>query len=186
MRGLCSLIWFAIAGSFRSRAALQIEILVLRHQINVLRRRSPKRLPFGALDRLIFAGLCGLAPKVLDALAIVRPETVVRWHRAGFRLYCLSRYPESMNSTFTISIPGARQQQAFAVARRSLITDLSAELQNLCGAHLNFGTKLNAASSSAGKSASQMRPPRCLRLETIGRYDPDEDEFEANTQSLKA
>jgi len=93
MRSLCSLIWFAIAGSFRSRAALQVEILVLRHQLNVLRRRSPKRPSFGVLDRLIFAGFYGLAPKVLDALAIVRPETVVGWHRAGFRLYwrCKSR-----------------------------------------------------------------------------------------------
>jgi len=39
------------------------------------------------MDRLIFAGLYGLAPKVLSALAIVRPETVIRWHRTGCRLY---------------------------------------------------------------------------------------------------
>src|SRR6202161_3027326 len=43
-------------------------------------------------DRLIFAGLYRLAPKVLGALAIVKPETVVRWHRAGFRLYWRWRY----------------------------------------------------------------------------------------------
>ena len=61
--------------------------MVLRHQLNVLRRKSSKRPTFGSIDRLIFAGLYGLAPKVLSALAIVRPETVIRWRRAGFRLY---------------------------------------------------------------------------------------------------
>ncbi len=42
---------------------------------------------FGMLDRLIIAGLYRLAPKVLGALAIVKPETVIKWHRAGFRSY---------------------------------------------------------------------------------------------------
>jgi len=60
---------------------------VLRHQLNILRRKSPKRPTFGSIDRLIFAGLYGLAPNALSALAIVRPETVIRWHRAGFRWY---------------------------------------------------------------------------------------------------
>jgi hypothetical protein len=81
------MIWCGLIGFFRSQASLQAEILVLRHQLNVLRRKSPKRPTFANIDRLIFAGLYGLAPKVLSALAIVRPETVVRWHRAGFRLY---------------------------------------------------------------------------------------------------
>jgi hypothetical protein len=52
---------------FRSRAALQAEILILRHQLNVLRRRSPKRAAFSNIDRLVFAGLYGLVPHVLDA-----------------------------------------------------------------------------------------------------------------------
>jgi len=55
---------------FRSRAALQAEILVLRHQVNVLRRRSPKRVAVGNIDRLVFAGLYRLVPEVLDALKI--------------------------------------------------------------------------------------------------------------------
>ena len=46
-----------------------------------------KRRPFGAVDRLILGGVCGLFPKSYDALAIVRPDTIIRWHRAGFRLY---------------------------------------------------------------------------------------------------
>ena len=53
----------------------------------MLRRKSPQRLTFSSIDRLVFAGLYRLAPGVLDALKIVRPETVIRWHRAGFRAY---------------------------------------------------------------------------------------------------
>jgi hypothetical protein len=59
----------------------------LRQQIIVLRRTAPKKQTFGAIDRLVFVGLYRVFPRVLDALAIVRPGTVVKWHRAGFRLY---------------------------------------------------------------------------------------------------
>jgi hypothetical protein len=87
MREVYSLIWLALVGAFRSRVSLEAENTILRHQLNVLRRQSPKRPTFGMLDRLIFAGLYRLAPKVLGALAIVKPETVIKWHRAGFRSY---------------------------------------------------------------------------------------------------
>jgi transposase InsO family protein len=87
MREVCSLIWLALVGAFRSRVSLEAENTILRHQLNVLRRKSSKRPTFGMLDRLIFAGLYRLAPKVLGALAIVKPETVIKWHRAGFRSY---------------------------------------------------------------------------------------------------
>ena len=87
MINLCRLIWFAFVGLFRSRASLEAEFLVRRHQLNILRCKSPKRPTLGSIDRLVFASLYGLAPGVLNALAIVRPETVIRWHRAGFRLY---------------------------------------------------------------------------------------------------
>ena len=87
MREACSLVWLALVGLFRSRASLEAEILILRHQLNIQRRQSPKRLNFSTLDRLIFAGLYRLAPSVLGGLAILKPETVIRWHRAGFRSY---------------------------------------------------------------------------------------------------
>src|SRR3984893_520215 len=87
MPGVCSLIWLALVGAFRSRVSLAAENTILRHQLNVLRRKSPKRPTFGTLDRLIFASLYRLAPQVLGALAIVKPETVIKWHRAGFRSY---------------------------------------------------------------------------------------------------
>jgi hypothetical protein len=85
MRDVCSLIWLALIGLFRSRASLQVEILMLRQQLKLLRRKSPQRLGFTSIDRLVFAGLYRRAPGVLDALKIVRPETVIRWHRAGSR-----------------------------------------------------------------------------------------------------
>ena len=85
MREVCSLIWLALVGAFRSRALLEAENTILLHQLKVA--AEPKRPTFGMLDRLIFAGLYRLAPKVLGALAIVKPETVIKWHRAGFRSY---------------------------------------------------------------------------------------------------
>jgi hypothetical protein len=87
MGDLCRLIWCAVVGLFWSRAALQTEILVLRHQLNVLRRKSRKQIVFSNVDRWVFARLYRLDPNVLNALKILRPETVIRWHRAGFRSY---------------------------------------------------------------------------------------------------
>ena len=87
MRDMCSLLWCALVGLFRSRASLEAEILLLRHQLNILQRKSPKRMAFTDVDRLVFARLYHLAPGVLNALKIVKPETVIRWHRAGFRAY---------------------------------------------------------------------------------------------------
>ena len=87
MSDLCRLIWCALIGLFRSRAALEVEILVLRHQLNVLRRKSPKRVALRSIDRLLLVGLYRLAPGVLEAMKIIRPETLLRWHRAGFRAY---------------------------------------------------------------------------------------------------
>jgi len=60
---------------------------VLRHQLNVVRRKSPKRVALSSIDRLLLVGLYRLVPGVLDALKIIRPETLMRWHRAGFRAY---------------------------------------------------------------------------------------------------
>ena len=82
MIDLCKLIWCAVAGLFRSRAALEAEILVLRHQLNVLRRKSPGRLAFSSIDRLVFAGMYALAPNILDALKIVQRQSRGRAFRA--------------------------------------------------------------------------------------------------------
>ena len=65
--------WTALTRLFRSRRRLEAEILVLRQQINVLRRKSPKRFVFRTFYRLVFVGLYRLAPGIVDALAIVQP-----------------------------------------------------------------------------------------------------------------
>jgi hypothetical protein len=62
MSDLFRLIWGALIGLFRPRAALEAEILVLRHQLNVLRRKSSKRVALSTIDRLLLVGLYRLAP----------------------------------------------------------------------------------------------------------------------------
>ena len=86
MFNLCRLVW-ALVGWLRSRASLEAENLALRHQLNILRRRSPKKPTLGNIDRLVFAGLYRSDPGILGALTIIKPETLIRWHRAGFRRY---------------------------------------------------------------------------------------------------
>jgi hypothetical protein len=78
---------------FKSRRRLEAEILVLRHQLNVQRQRAPRQSRMRWADRALFIWLYRRCPRVLDAVTIVRPETVVRWHRMGFAAYwrCKSR-----------------------------------------------------------------------------------------------
>ena len=87
MSDLIRLILAFLVDLFRSRAALEAEVLVLRQQIIVLRRGRPTRLTFLAVDRLVLGWVCRVFPDARDALAVVRPEAVLRWHRAGFRSY---------------------------------------------------------------------------------------------------
>src|ERR1700716_1379248 len=76
----------ALSSVFKTRAALQLENLALRHQLGVLHRsvKKPKLTP---LDRLLWAWLCGVWADWRCALIVVRPETVIAWHRKGFRLF---------------------------------------------------------------------------------------------------
>jgi hypothetical protein len=63
MRDVISLIWVALVGLFQSRVSLEAEILALRHQLNVLPRKSPKKLTFTSMDGLVFVGLYLCVPK---------------------------------------------------------------------------------------------------------------------------
>jgi hypothetical protein len=87
MKDLFKLILGILASLFKSRAKLEAEILILRQQINVLRRQAPKRPHLNNTDRFLFDWLYRWFPSVLGAIAIIRPETIIRWHRAGFRAY---------------------------------------------------------------------------------------------------
>jgi transposase InsO family protein len=72
---------------FKSRSRLEAENVALRHQVMVLRRQVGGRVHLTNLDRLFLVRLYHWFPSIRRVLAIVRPETVVRWHRAGFRCY---------------------------------------------------------------------------------------------------
>jgi putative transposase len=84
---LISLLLATLSSIFRSRAALELENLALRHQIGVLQRSARKRPKLTSGDRLLWICLSRLWRDWRSALAIVKPETVVAWHRAGFRLF---------------------------------------------------------------------------------------------------
>src|SRR6266849_3460782 len=76
-----------LSSIFRSRAILQLENLALRHQIGVLQRSARKRPKLTPGDRLLWVLLSRILRDWRSALAIVKPETVLAWHRAGFRLF---------------------------------------------------------------------------------------------------
>jgi hypothetical protein len=76
----------SISASFRSRAALQLEILALRHQLGVL-QRSGKRPKLTPADRFLWAWLCEVWNDWRSPLVLVQPATVIGWHRKGFRLF---------------------------------------------------------------------------------------------------
>src|SRR6266403_2508185 len=71
----------------KSRASLEAENLVLRQQVIVLSRKSLSRVQLRNIDRLILVWLYRFFPSILNAIVIVKPETVIRWHRRGFRAY---------------------------------------------------------------------------------------------------
>src|SRR6202521_5392069 len=76
-----------LARRFRSRAVVELENLALRHQLHVLRRQRPGRLRLFAIDRLLWIFLYRLWPRCLNAMVLVKPATVIQWHRQGFRLF---------------------------------------------------------------------------------------------------
>jgi hypothetical protein len=88
MSDLCRLIWCGLIGLFRPRCALEAENLVLRHQLNVLRRKAPKRVALGSIDRLLLVGreavrrleIVGIA---LDEIRVAseNPVQLTRDHR---------------------------------------------------------------------------------------------------------
>src|SRR5262249_41814493 len=69
---------------FKSPRRLKAEILILRHQLNILQQHAPRRkLQLRWIDRALFIWLYRRCPGILQAISIVRPETIVRWHRKG-------------------------------------------------------------------------------------------------------
>jgi hypothetical protein len=87
MIGLLCFVLAVMASPFKSKLRLEAENAVLRHQLNVVRRGLPGRVQLTNNDRWFLIQLYRWFPSILQVLPIIRPETVVRWHRAGFRSY---------------------------------------------------------------------------------------------------
>jgi putative transposase len=139
-----------LAGSFRSRTALQIEILALRHQLTVL-QRSVTRPRLSATDRWLWTWLFRIWSEWRTALVIVKPETVIGWHRRGFRLFWTWK-----------SRHGKRGRPAVAKEVRQLIRRMSRE-NPLWGAPKIHGEllKLGIEVSESTVSKYLVRPKGC-------------------------
>ena len=72
---------------FKSRSRLEVENLFLRHQLNVALRQAPSRFRMCDIDRLLLVWVVRLWPNLLSVVLVVKPETVLRWHRVGFRAF---------------------------------------------------------------------------------------------------
>ena len=87
MIGLLCFALAVLASAFKSSLRLEAENAVLRHQLIVLRRRLQGRVRLTNHDRWFLIQVYRWVPSILQVLMIIRPETLVRWHRAGFRRY---------------------------------------------------------------------------------------------------
>ena len=72
---------------FKSRCRLEAENLFLRHQLNIALRRAPPRLRLCGSDRALLIWMTKLWPSLLSATQVVQPETILRWNRAGFKVF---------------------------------------------------------------------------------------------------
>jgi hypothetical protein len=87
MIALLSFVLAVLASPYKSKSRLEAENAVLRHQLIVLRRKVQGRVQLTNNDRWCLIQLYRWFPSILNVLTIIRPETLVRWHRAGFRCY---------------------------------------------------------------------------------------------------
>ncbi len=81
------LLWAFVANLFKSPRRLEVENLFLRHQINIAMRGAPHRLCLRGSDRALLVWMIRLWPSLLGLSRVVQPDTILRWHRAGFRTY---------------------------------------------------------------------------------------------------
>jgi len=87
MFALLTKILLVVRSRLKSRARLEAENIVLRQQVIILSRKSASRVWLRNIDRLIFVWMYRLFPSILNAITVVKPETVIRWHQRGFRAY---------------------------------------------------------------------------------------------------
>src|SRR5258707_7441911 len=154
-----------LASPFKSKSRLEAENAALRHQLVVLQRRARGRVHLTNGDRLFLVHLYRWFPSVLKAITIIRPETLVRWHRAGFRRYWRWK---------SRSLGGRPQVDADL---RALIRAMSAENQ-LWGAPRIHGELLKlgfsvAQSTVAKYMVKRSGPPNQGWLTFLRNHAPD-------------
>jgi putative transposase len=86
MNTIVSTVISSLAFRFRRRASLEFELIGLRHQVAVL-MQHPGRIRLSSMDRLLWVWLYQVWPQILNAMVLVKPATVVHWHRKGYRIY---------------------------------------------------------------------------------------------------
>jgi transposase InsO family protein len=87
MRAILHLLVMFVADIFKSRRRLEAENLFLRHQLNIALRRVPPRLRLYGSDRALLVWMVRLWPSLLGLARVVQPETILRWHRSGFKAF---------------------------------------------------------------------------------------------------
>jgi hypothetical protein len=81
---------------FKSPRRLEVENLFLRHQLSIALRRAPPRLRLRRSDRALLVWMIRLRPSLLGAAQVVQPETILRWHRAGFGALSFPKIPSGL------------------------------------------------------------------------------------------
>src|ERR1700693_3219334 len=76
-----------VTDMFKSRRRLEAENLFLRHQLNIALRRGPPRLRLHGSDRALLVWITRICPNLLELSQVVKPETILRWHRSGFKAF---------------------------------------------------------------------------------------------------
>ena len=153
MRSVIASVLLTLPASFRDRTALQLEILALRHQLNVVNRSRPQRLRLTRTDRLLWVWLSCVWEGWRDAIVIVKPETVLAWHRRGLRLFW------TWKSRRRLGRPAVPQEV------RQLIRTM-AEANPLWGAPrihgelLKLGLNISQATVAKYIPGTDVRPPR--------------------------
>jgi hypothetical protein len=163
MIGLLCFVLAVLASPFKSKLRLEVENAVLRHQLIVLQRRLQGRVRLTNHDRWFFIQLYRWCPSILSVVTIIRPETLVRWHRAGF--HCYWRWKSR-------SLGGRPPIEA---RLRALIRQMSMD-NPLWGAPRIHGEllKLGFAQSSVAKYMVKRRGPPGQRWQTFLRnHAPD-------------
>jgi transposase InsO family protein len=87
MTAILLTLWLFVVDLFKSRSRLQAENLFLRHQLNIALRRAPSRIRLSGSDRALLVLITKLRPNLVGMARLVQPETILRWHRTGFRLF---------------------------------------------------------------------------------------------------